>query len=53
LRGKNAKKYFTNDGKLKRIPTLHYWPLKNVLVEKYKIKEQESEMFASFIEPML
>ena len=36
-----------------RIPILNIWSLKNVLIEKYRLKVEEAEEFASFIEPML
>ena len=42
LSGKNSKKYFDNNGHLKKISGLNYWPLKKVLMEKYKIRENEA-----------
>lgn len=33
--GKNSKNFFNKKGYLRRIPELHYWPLKSVLIEKY------------------
>ena len=42
LGGKLSKKYFDKKGSLKRIKGLNYWPLKKVLVEKYKFKEKEA-----------
>jgi serine/threonine-protein kinase SRPK3 len=53
LSGKNSKKFFNNQGHLKRISGLNYWPLKKVLMEKYKIKEDEAQAFAEFLTPML
>ena len=42
LSGKNSKKYFNSQGHLRRISGLNYWPLKKVLMEKYRIKEEEA-----------
>jgi serine/threonine-protein kinase SRPK3 len=43
LSGKHSKKFFDTKGHLKRISGLNYWPLKKVLMEKYRIKEYEAE----------
>ena len=40
LRGKKAKKYFTNKGNLKRIQKLQQWPLRHVMMVKYKYTEE-------------
>jgi hypothetical protein len=32
---------------------LNYWPLRKVLMEKYRIKEEEADSFAEFLVPML
>jgi len=53
LSGKNSKKFFNSQGHLRRISGLNYWPLKKVLMEKYKIKEDEAVSFAEFLTPML
>jgi serine/threonine-protein kinase SRPK3 len=53
LSGKHSKKFFDNKGHLKKISGLNYWPLKKVLMEKYRIKEQEAEQLADFLTPML
>ncbi|EAS03134.2 Serine/Threonine kinase (macronuclear) [Tetrahymena thermophila SB210] len=52
-RGEKSKKYFDNNGNLRRIPQLQYWPLKSVLVEKYRLKEKEAKAFEDFMMPML
>ncbi|CAK65421.1 unnamed protein product (macronuclear) [Paramecium tetraurelia] len=52
-RGLKAKRYFTNDGKMKRIPQINYWTLLTKLIEKYNFKQEEALQFASFIMPML
>lgn len=43
LSGKNSKKFFDSRGHLRRISGLNFWPLKKVLVEKYRIKEDEAQ----------
>jgi serine/threonine-protein kinase SRPK3 len=51
--GKNAKRYFDRTGHLKKIRGLNYWPLKKVLMEKYRFKESEASKFADFLIPCL
>lgn len=53
LSGKNSKKFFDRTGHLRRIRGLNYWPLKKVLMEKYRFKEREALEFADFLKPML
>jgi serine/threonine-protein kinase SRPK3 len=53
LSGKHSKKFFTSSGHLRRISGLNYWPLKKVLVEKYRIREEEAYALADFLLPML
>ncbi len=53
LSGKHSKKFFTGQGHLKRISGLNYWPLKKVLMEKYRIKEEEAQSLSDFLTPML
>lgn len=47
------KKYFNSSGNLRRIKGLQYWPIKSVLMEKYRFKEEEASAFADFLVPML
>jgi len=42
LSTKAAKRYFDKEGKLRRIQGFHYWPIKSVLMEKYRILESEA-----------
>lgn len=51
--GKHAEKFFDSTGHLRRIRGLNYWSLKKVLVEKYRIKEDEAQAFSDFLVPML
>lgn len=53
LSGKHSKKFFNSSGHLRRISGLNFWPLKKVLVEKYRIKEEEAKSLADFLLPML
>lgn len=39
--------------KLRNIKKLHRWPLYNVLLEKYRLKDQEARSLSSFLEAML
>jgi serine/threonine-protein kinase SRPK3 len=42
LSGKHSRRFFDKTGHLRRIRGLNYWPLKKVLMEKYKFKEREA-----------
>ena len=52
-RGAYWKKYFTKDGKLKRMGDIKHIILKNLLVQKYHIKENEALALSNFLMPML
>eukprot|EP00352_Strombidinopsis_acuminata_P003334 CAMPEP_0176387682 /NCGR_PEP_ID=MMETSP0126-20121128/36969_1 /TAXON_ID=141414 ORGANISM="Strombidinopsis acuminatum, Strain SPMC142" /NCGR_SAMPLE_ID=MMETSP0126 /ASSEMBLY_ACC=CAM_ASM_000229 /LENGTH=234 /DNA_ID=CAMNT_0017755437 /DNA_START=1900 /DNA_END=2604 /DNA_ORIENTATION=- len=53
LSGKHSRKFFDSRGHLRRINGLGYWPLKKVLMEKYRIKEAEALALQDFLLPML
>lgn len=53
LSGKHATRFFDSTGHLQKIWGLQHWPLKKVLMEKYKIVETEAEALADFLLPML
>lgn len=53
ISGKNSKKFFDKKGCLRRIQGFHYWELKKLLMEKYRIKEEEAVPLADFLLPML
>lgn len=53
LSGKHSKKFFDSQGHLRKISGLNYWPLRKVLMEKYRIKEDEAVALADFLIPML
>ena len=51
--GRHARKFFDRTGHLKRIRGLNFWPLKRVMMEKYRFKEKEAQAFTDFLLPML
>lgn len=53
LSGKHSKRYFDDSGHLQKIRGLQHWPVKKVLMEKYKMKEDEASMLSDFLLPML
>lgn len=53
LGGKYSSEIFTRKAELRHISRLKYWPMKNVLTEKYLIPEEEAESLRSFLDPML
>ena len=52
-RGLIWKKYFDNNGKLKRIKDVRHLSLKNILVHHHHIKENEAQALVDFLMPML
>ena len=52
-RGLLSKKYFDKKGKLKRIKDVRHLSLKNILVQKHHIKENEAQALVDFLMPML
>lgn len=53
LGGRLYRRFFDRTGHLRRIRGLSYWPLKKVLIEKYRFKEREATVFADFLQLML
>lgn len=53
LSGKHSPLFFTPDGELKAIKNLKIWYLKDVLREKYKFSDVESNQVSDFLSPML
>lgn len=51
--GTHSKRYFDKDGKLKKIKTLRFWGLKDILIQRYKMAEEEAIAFEDFLLPML
>lgn len=52
-RCEGSSNYFDKNGKLKRIKKLKKWSLKEVLVEKYRVKDTEAVFLARFLERCL
>lgn len=53
LSGKHSKDFFTRKGALRHIRELNFWPLDDVLVDKYGWPREEAKAFADFLLPML
>ena len=51
--GKRSQQYFNKHGELRNIHHLKFWPLRDVLQEKYLFDEQDAIEVASFLEPLL
>lgn len=51
--GKYTKKLFNSKKQLRNISKLKYWPLNDVLVEKYKMDPTDAKQIADFLLPML
>ena len=45
MRGAKAKKYINSKGSLNRIPRLQNWSLKDIMIAKYRFKENEALLF--------
>ena len=53
LSGKYSKHFFTRKGELKHIHQLKYWPIQDVLVEKYHFTSKDANAIAKFLLPLL
>lgn len=53
LGGKHSNDFYDARGELRQIKNLNFWPLKNVLTEKYRFADQTSSEICNFLEPML
>ena len=53
LDGKYSKTFFDKKGNLKHIKTLKFWPIQDVLVEKYHFSQQDAQGVADFMTPLL
>lgn len=51
--GRHADRLFTRRGMPRSITKLKHWPLKDVLMDKYKVAEDEAELFSDFLLQML
>lgn len=53
LGGKYSKKFFDRKGNLKHIKQLKFWPIEEVLHEKYHFSREDSEDISNFMLPLL
>lgn len=51
--GRYTRTFFNSRGQLRNISKLKFWPLKDVLREKYKFDKEEAQEIADFLLPML
>jgi serine/threonine-protein kinase SRPK3 len=53
LGGKHSKNFFDTKGNLKHIKQLKFWPVQDVLREKYHFKKEEADAIVEFMMPLL
>jgi len=53
LEGKYSKSFFDKRGNLKHIKQLKFWPVQDVLMEKYHFPKEEAHAIADFMTPLL
>lgn len=53
ISGQMSKNFFNKQGDLRRVKHLKCWPLKRVLIEKYRFKVAEAKALSDFLLPML
>ena len=53
LAGKYSKKFFDRKGNLKHIKQLKFWPVEEVLHEKYHFSVKDAEEISNFVLPLL
>jgi len=51
--GKYSSRFFNRKGELRHINKLRYWPLEDVLHDKYELTREIAQTIASFLSPML
>jgi serine/threonine protein kinase len=52
-KGKRASQYFSSVGELRNIAELKFWPLEDVLMDKYRFSEEDAKGVAAFLTPVL
>lgn len=52
-KGEFSRELFTRNGELRHIRKLDYFPLAEVLEEKYKFSRENAKLISDFLEPML
>lgn len=53
LGGRYSKQFFDKKGNLKHIKTLKFWPIKDVLMEKYHFSKEDAQSVEDFMKPLL
>jgi serine/threonine protein kinase len=53
LDGKYSKQFFDKKGNLKHIKSLKFWPIQEVLMEKYHFSKEDANGVADFMRPLL
>ena len=53
LDGKYSKNFFDKRGNLKHIKQLKFWPIQEVLTEKYNFDREDAQAVADFLVPLL
>jgi len=51
--GKYSSRFFNRKGELRHINKLRFWPLEEVLHDKYELSRETAQTIASFLSPML
>ncbi|KAI0031640.1 kinase-like domain-containing protein [Vararia minispora EC-137] len=51
--GKYSNRFFNRKGELRHINKLRFWPLEDVLHDKYEFTRESAQTIASFLNPML
>jgi len=51
--GKYSSRFFNRKGELRHISKLRFWPLEDVLHDKYEFTRETAQTIASFLTPML
>ncbi|KAI9453429.1 kinase-like protein [Russula earlei] len=51
--GKYSSRFFNRKGELRHINKLRYWPMEDVLHDKYEFSRETAQTIASFLSPML
>lgn len=53
VEGKYSKNFFDKKGNLKHIKHLKFWPIQDVLMEKYHFSPEDAQAVADFMTPLL
>lgn len=53
VNGKYSKQFFDKKGNLKHIKSLKYWPIREVLSEKYHFSKEDAQAVEDFMKPLL